>query len=228
MLSSLRNIISPKMVQEINYAVYNYVKLSLFMSLYSLPWIVVNLVFRFSVNTFIFYAIGFLFVFPNLMAIQKFIGNKQVTLRAYTRLLKKHYWHSFKLGVICTFLISFFIADSYILLYQMKRLFLFPLLYITLMFLVVAVIYFLALNQKIDESWKITVKKAGFISWRYTFTTGFLFLLIMLWTSLGYYVPIINSLFGNMFFWGLVFKQVDKKITTLWKPKNKEKGDLYE
>ncbi|MGM0126109.1 hypothetical protein IGI37_003510 [Enterococcus sp. AZ194] len=228
MFSSLRKLVSPKMIQEINGAIYNYVKLSLFMSVYSLPWVVVNLLFKFSVTTFIFYAIAFLFVLPNLMTLQQFLHDEVTTFKEYTAGLKNSYGKKFKVGTILTAFLSFCLVDSYILMVQMGKMFVFPVIYITLMFIGISIIYYLALEEMTATTWQIKLKKALFTSWRYTFTTVFLLILVMLWASIGYYVQLLNILFGNALFWGIIFNVTNKKLSSLWKNEKERKGDSYE
>ncbi|MDH6363993.1 putative membrane protein YesL [Enterococcus sp. PF1-24] len=211
MFASIKNIISPKSVQAINGAIYDYVKISIFMTLYSLPWTIVNLVFKFSEKTYIFYALAFLFVVPNLVTLLQVFDKENISFKDYSALLRAGYQKKFLLGVVLVAVISFCLTDTYILMELMQLNWLFPLLYISLMFIVVASIYSLLFFQT-ETSWQEVIKKAVFFSWRYSFRTLCIFLLLMLWLSIGYFLQGLNFIFGNALFWGIIYRLASKKI----------------
>lgn len=220
MFSSLKNLIAPKNIQELNFGVYHLVKLSIFASIFSLPWVIANVFIKFSLSTFPIFAIAFLFVIPNILTIMAFYDKKEVSFKEYKNELKQNYWHKMKYAIPFILGANFYLIDSYILIYKMNLRVLFPVLYITLMFLVVASIYFIILRNDKINGFKTTVKMAAFISWRQSFTSLIIFLVVMLWLSIGYFVQGLNCIFGSAFLWGIIFKLSQRKTKKVFSTLN--------
>lgn len=223
MFNAMKNLVSPKMVQSINHSVYDAVKLSLFMGIFSFPWALVNLLFKFTPETFFLYAVSFGTFIPNILAgITLLNKQKEVNFKSYYSNWKNSWQKNGRLILFILGGIVFWIIDTYIVVERMKVTFIFPVMYITMMFLAIAAIYLLLfqINDAFSaDSWQQQLKKAAFYSWRFVGKTVIAFLITILWLSIGYYLQGVNFILGNGIAWMVIerllvgnSKKIDQKM----------------
>ncbi|WP_071130801.1 hypothetical protein [Enterococcus timonensis] len=213
MFKNLKNLVAPKTIQEANYAIYRMVKLSIFMTVFSLPWTIVNTFITFSTETSFFFIIAFLLMIPNVMALFHFYETDDVTIKEYFFfLINNEFWKRVKVSLTITIITSFYLFDSYILIFLMDLKIITPILYITFMFLAIAGVYAIIICNQETIGWKKMIKKATYISWRYIFSTVLLFIILMVWVIIGYYIQGINIILGNSILWGIIYRIGLKKV----------------
>lgn len=214
MLKSLRYLISPKVIQQVNYSIYHYVKLSLLTSIYSIPWIITNIILRFSMETYILFALSFIFVLPTFITSFIFLDNniaQELNFKTFSMELIKSYSSKFKLSFFSVLTISLLLLDYYVVINMMKLETLFMFMYIILMFVAIAMLYILILYDQKEYTWKQIIQKSCYFSWRYPFVTLCLFFILMCWMGLNYYNPFLNLIFGNGLCFGVVYRIAYKK-----------------
>lgn len=217
MFSAIKNLVSPKMIQIINISIYDSIKVSLLMGIFSFPWALINLFVKFTPTTFILYAIGFIVFIPNIIVgITLLDKPEEINVKSYFREWK-HSWKRYaglSFGIVGV--LAFLIADSFIVIEQMKVSFIFPIMYITLMFVAITAIYLLVfkVDSSVISSTSILqqVKNAAFLSWRFAGTTLLAFLIVMLWFSISYFLQGVALVFGNGIAWMTISKLLMKKI----------------
>lgn len=211
MFFDIKGLFSPEMMQKANISLYQWIKLSLYMSLYAIPWVIVNTLFILTKETFLLFVLAFLFVIPNIVAAFYF-SDKTIHFREYSHYLKRTYIDSLKNGLFIMGVLLFFGFDGYVVLSLMKLGYLFPLLYITSLFITIWAVYFLYFQQQKEFLFKKNVKLAMFFSWRYVLLSFSIFLLIMLWLSLGYFLQGLNLLVGNGLVWGIIARLIYRRV----------------
>ena len=88
----------------------------------------------------------------------------------------------------------------------------FPLIYITFLFVIVWSVYFLYFQQKKETLFMGNLKTAMFFSWRCVLLSVGLFLLIMLWLSIGYFLQGMNIIVGTGLVWGVIARLIEKRV----------------
>ncbi len=212
MIASLKNIVSPKMILAVNEGIYHFVKLSLFVALYSLPWTLVNLFIAFRTETFFIYMLAFLFVLPNILTGLKRTKRGSISFSSYFKDLRKEYLKKMKLSLLILLTVNFYLLDSVILVQEMKQTFLFPLLALHLIFLITTCLYYMAQVENQPTNWRMMLKKAIVLSWRHLFTSFIISVVFAVWLYVGYFSQVVNIVLGNGFFIGIIGQIVHKRL----------------
>ncbi|MFS1030061.1 hypothetical protein ACFC89_15640 [Enterococcus casseliflavus] len=211
MFSDIKRLVSPDMMQKVTLSLYQWIKLSLYMSLYSIPWVLVNTFFRLTKETLLLFVLSFLLAIPNIVVALSF-SKESTSFRKYTHYLKNTYVDSLKNGLFITGILLFLSLDSYIVLFLMNVNYFFPLIYITFLFVIVWSVYFLYFQQKKETLFMGNLKTAMFFSWRCVLLSVGLFLLIMLWLSIGYFLQGMNIIVGTGLVWGVIARLIEKRV----------------
>lgn len=216
MLTAIKNLVSPKMIQTINISIYDSIKISLLMGIFSFPWALVNSLLKFTPGTFLFYVLGIGFFLPNIIASTSLLDkSEEVTFKAYFKEWKDSWKKNGKVTLFISGVLSFWIVDSYVVVTLMKNSFLFPVLYITMMFLSIAAVYLILLRSDdyfLKYSFGKQLKIAAFHSWRYAGTTLLAFMILMLWLSISYFLQGLALIIGNGITWTTITKLLMRNV----------------
>ncbi|WP_125767610.1 hypothetical protein [Lapidilactobacillus wuchangensis] len=225
----LNKLLAPFGFQSIHKIINNFYelfKLSLIFTLFNIPWIVLNIAFKFTPVTGIIYGIVSLILYPNIKALfygmhrvlnfadqYTFIQYIKIFLTTWRQLTAKFCWYSVGINSVLSI---YFIEFSLIIKSPALKFMIIPFIIIGIFMMATFVLFLLitAINDGTEEMGTM-LKLAVFLSWRNLFSAMILALLLMLWLSLGYYAPIVNLLFGNELVFWLVYKFLYLRISRL-------------
>ncbi|MCH4058023.1 MAG: hypothetical protein LKE89_08985 [Lactobacillaceae bacterium] len=205
---------------------YELFKLSLIFTLFNIPWIILNIAFKFTPITGVIYGIVSLILYPNIKSLfygmhcilnfsdQYTFGQYiKIFLTTWRQLSAKFCWYCVGINSVLSI---YFIEFNLIIKLPSLKFMIIPFIIIGIFMMATGVLFLLiaAINDVATEM--VTMfKMAVFLSWRNLFSAMILSFLLMLWLSLGYYAPIINLLFGNELIFWLVYKFCYLKVNRL-------------
>lgn len=210
---------------KINYF-YESLKVNLISSAMMVPWMILNLVIKFSPATFLIYMLAGIWIYPNittLLGLLKNIYDAEDTakiktyIKRYMQLFQSRFLKSVLIGLLCNSAFSVFYLELQII--NRHHEIAYSIIPFVVMggFLIASVVYFLNFqwndNLKMQTAKKIQL--ALLVSWKYAVKSFMIALIIILWFSFGYNAPIINILIGNQIIWWVVYKLVDSTMNKL-------------
>lgn len=203
MKNKIKKVFSSQVIFEKNNLIYRLVRLNTFFSAMTLPWFVVNGLIKFTPQTFPLYGLGAIWLIPNIqtlfICLEKERDFEPVTFNRYLKQLRNGLKRSFLVGSLSVVLLGILLFELMIVLTNRQLTGMFPLFFIGIMMGSVTLLYLLRLQRDHKQlSFKQQLKMALVLGWHNPLQACLCFLVLILWISLGYQLPLINLLIGNV------------------------------
>lgn len=199
---------------------YRLLILNLWFSLMTLPWSFLNGIIKLTPTTYIFYLATALWVLPNIQTVFqlfKFVDadSEVIHFKEYRKQLWENFSGKMKYSFLVVFVLGVLIGETYLILKVQSLNFLSPLFFLVLGFLSVSVIMAYYLTGETYLNMREMIKLSLMMAWRNPIKSLIYFLILTLWISLGYWLPVVNFLLGNVCFFYLLhvlFKRYLRKL----------------
>jgi len=199
---------------------YQLLILNLWFSLMTLPWSFLNGIIKLTPTTYIFYLATALWILPNIQTVFqlfKFVDANSETIRfkEYWKQLWENFSGKMKYSFLVVLILGVLIGETYVILKVQSLRFLSPLFFVVLVFLSVSVVMAYYLTSEAPLNMREMIKMSLMMAWRNPIRSLLYFLILTLWISIGYWLPIVNLLLGNACFFYLLhvlFKRYLRKL----------------
>ncbi|MGX7131606.1 hypothetical protein ACWOB3_03935 [Enterococcus songbeiensis] len=223
MLNKIPNVFGKDFVRESSFLIYNIFKLSLYFSLFSFPWFLINLTVIIKLDTLILYAIFGSLLIPNLMTLFEILhGNNLVKdevigVKIYFNMWRKNFREGIFEGVIFSGVCLLFLYELTIIAGYTQLQILFPIFSVLLIGLCSMEIYLVLLKSCYfsERRWIELSKITFFLGWKNIFKSICIFSLLLIWGTIGYLLPILNIFLGNLIIFGAIFYIGNKDLAKL-------------
>ena len=188
-----------------------------FFTIFLIPWLIVNSILQFTQETYFIYLIVGVWVFPNIQTLFyciKLLINEErlVSFKEYLNNLKGNLKSGLIVGTVGMLVISFILFELMIVFNNSELLFFFPVFFLFILFFSASLLNVLFLNAREISELKNKIKMSLFIGWRSVVKSIVCSCLLLLWLSLGYFIPLFNVMIGNVLIWGLIYKVINKNV----------------
>lgn len=216
-MNRVKQLFSSQSVQDKNKLIYRYILLNLYFSICTLPWLLVNSLIRISPQTFLIYAIVAVWLFPNIQTLMKYFSQEKmsenITLKDYIRELKGYLKSGLFIGGGTMTILTVLLFELMIVLANEQLKGMFPIFFIGIITISISGLFLLKLNLEKGSSFKKNIKFSLVLGWHNFFKTLICFLILSMWLSVGYQIPILNFLIGNVAFAYILDKVMTKFLT---------------
>jgi hypothetical protein len=216
MFSKIREMFSSYSVYQKTNRFYQQFIASIFFSVLGIPWFLLNFSLIFGILTYVCYIIGTLSLLPNIHAFIDLIvtdDDEKGSFRQYCHRYYLYFKKDLKLNILFLAIVTALLIELNICLTHQKLQFIVPIFFLALV-VVIATLLRIYLST-LDEN-KVSRKQIRFLllfSIRYLSQSFIFTLIILLWLSIGYYVPVMNVMLGNL----LTFTWIANRHTKLTK-----------
>lgn len=201
---------------------YQLLVLNFWFSLMTLPWIMVNVVFKLTPLTAIFYLLAAVWLLPNIQAAFQLFSqitdeSKSLKISSYWQALRTGFSKKLYYSLLAVGVLGILLGEIYLILKVPVLNFLSPLFFVVIVFLSVSVMMAFYLNREGILAMKPMIKTSLIMAWRNPVRTLVYFLLIALWMSIGYWIPLVNVLGGSVCFFYLLHVLFKRYLNKLYK-----------
>lgn len=203
---------------------YRLLVLNLWFSIMTLPWTLLNGIIKLAPLTYGFYVLTAVWVFPNIQTVFQLFKSTDddnddratLSFKAYRKQLWKNFSSKLHYSLIVSGFLGLLLGETYLILKVSFLRFLAPLFFIVVAFLTVSVIWAYYLNNEGQLSLKKMIQTSLIMAWRYPLKSILYFLIISLWASIGYWLPVVNFLVSNVGFFYLLHVLCKKHLKKLF------------
>lgn len=203
MIKNITKILGSEGVYASTNHFYRLLILNLWFGIMLLPWTLLNAIIKITPVTFVFYSIGMIWVLMNIQTIFQLFkpiieNEKTLRFREYWQQLTRNLKSKFIYSLLATIGLTILYAETYVIIRVSSLNYLAPLFFILTSFLTVSVLLAIYLNTNDQVGIKERIKWSVLMAWRHPLRTIVYFLILTLWASIGYWIPIVNLLIGNV------------------------------
>lgn len=205
---------------------YDLFKVGLVFTLFSLPWMLLNIFVKFGSSTFWLFGVGAIMVYPNFLAFFKSLQSKEKDEDTSIKKYLNTFQEAWKIMIgsrlpsllIIVVSVTMYIFDLMLVMNVKQLKFMIIPILIMGMFGITSVAYYLFLSsdtKNLKQKSASIFRVAIFLGWKNIVFSSVIGLLITLWLSVGYQSPILNILIGNLLIPWSVYKLIKRSVRRL-------------